>query len=225
MSNRSRLLVTIIVLAGHGACILLWKRWMFPVAMRGESAIVVTEWLDTERIATSQLKNPREPTRNATNRSVATSAPRDRSQTPPSSTSTTISLSHAPIDWTEEAHLARERALTADNRGPQRFGATPVSPYQPCKRRASSFEWDPEPRKAGLYHGLPYVIIKDRCVVGLGFFGCKLDAKPPANGRLFDDLNKADRIVGSVPDTPDCVPSRKADRDEPAQPGSVSRPP
>jgi hypothetical protein len=72
--------------------------------------------------------------------------------------------------------------------------------HQACKPRKSSFEWNPEEKKAGLLP-LPYVRLGN-CVVGLGFFGCSGGTE--ANGHLFDDLKKGDRPVSSVPDPNTC---------------------
>ena len=103
------------------------------------------------------------------------------------------------IDWYAEA--AKSAARSADGKGePSTFSPPPKVVHQACKPKKSSFEWNPEEKKAGLLP-LPYVRLGN-CIVGLGFFNCQ--AGPPANGHLFDDLKKGDRPVSSVPDPNTC---------------------
>ncbi len=69
------------------------------------------------------------------------------------------------------------------------------------RRSRKEFEWDPEPDQVGLAEGfIPYVRIGQRCVVGLGFFGCNLSKLPEANSHLFDGMHDPDRQRSSVPD-------------------------
>jgi hypothetical protein len=107
------------------------------------------------------------------------------------------------IDWKLEAersaHLTVERERNA-RRTEKRIGEHPPSPFRE-KKKPKEFPWDPEPKKAGLAGGfIPYVVIGQRCVVGLGFFGCALGKKPEANGHLFDGMHDPDRQRSSVPD-------------------------
>lgn len=97
--------------------------------------------------------------------------------------------------------VAPSSAATAARRG---FGQQPVSPLRPCKPQGKPFAWNPEPQRAGLAGGLPYVRV-GRCIVGLGFFGCRVGEAPPANGRLLDEMKNAPVAAGSVPDERDCA--------------------
>lgn len=78
---------------------------------------------------------------------------------------------------------------------------------QACKPKESSFQWNPEEKKAGLaplpYVPLPYVRLGN-CLIMPPFFSCALSAPPPANGHLFDDLKKGDRPASSAPDANTC---------------------
>jgi hypothetical protein len=47
---------------------------------------------------------------------------------------------------------------------------------------------------------IPHVHIGQRCVVGLGFFGCNLSKLPEANGHLLDGMQDPNRWRSSVPD-------------------------
>ncbi len=86
---------------------------------------------------------------------------------------------------------------------PRPFGQMPP-PRRPCAAPSKPFEWSPEPRRAGLAGGLPYVRM-GRCVVGLGFFGCRMGGAPPPNGRLLEGMKEAPVVPGSVPDDRDCA--------------------
>jgi hypothetical protein len=105
------------------------------------------------------------------------------------------------IDWQLEAErAARATVERAAKSREKHIGQHPPSPFRE-KPRPKEFEWDPEPKKAGLAAGfIPYVVIGQRCVVGLGFFGCALGKKPPANGHLFDGMKDPNRVHSSVPD-------------------------
>src|SRR6185369_6482897 len=100
-----------------------------------------------------------------------------------------------PVDWYGEAAKSAARA-TAKANEPPTFSPPPKVVHQACIPRKSSFEWNPEEKKAGLLP-LPFVRLGN-CVVGLGFFTCTGGSE--ANGHLFDDLKKGDRPVSSVPD-------------------------
>ncbi len=111
-----------------------------------------------------------------------------------------------PVDWYSEAEeVARASVDRGAQPGPRRFGEQPVSPYQKCKRPRQP-EWEPEPERAGFAGGLPFVRLGERCIVGLGFFGCAVGKLPEANGRLLEDMKNPDRPTSSVPDIEDCVP-------------------
>jgi hypothetical protein len=105
------------------------------------------------------------------------------------------------IDWYGEARKAAARGAAKANES-STFSPPPKVIQQACKPKKHSFEWNPEPKKAGLLP-LPFVVLGN-CVVGLGFFTCNLSGPPEANGHLFDDLKKGDRPVSSVPDPHTC---------------------
>lgn len=111
------------------------------------------------------------------------------------------------VDWhAAAASVARARIEAGRAAKPRAFGEQPRSPYRPCKRRRSSFEWSEEPKQAGFAGPIPYVRLGQNCIVVLTFFGCALGDPPPANGRLFDDLERADPPRSSVPGPEDCEP-------------------
>lgn len=90
--------------------------------------------------------------------------------------------------------------------GPRAFGEHPTSPYRKCTPRQSSFEWDPEPDMFGIEGLLPFVRLGERCIAGLGFFGCGIGKLPEPNGNLFDDMKDPERPKSSVPDADGCAP-------------------
>lgn len=106
------------------------------------------------------------------------------------------------IDWNAAAAAATER-FVAGLDAPTTFSPPPPKLREPCKPRESSFEWSPEEPRAGLLP-LPFVRIGERCIVGLGFFGCALGELPPPNDKLFDDIKKGNTSPSSVPDPHHC---------------------
>lgn len=106
------------------------------------------------------------------------------------------------VDWYGEAGKLAARAAAADERSTS-FSKAPDTLREPCERRDSSFEWNPEHEKRGLLP-LPYMFIGERCVIGLGFFGCALGALPGPNNRLFDDMKKGLASDSSVPGVDVC---------------------
>lgn len=112
-----------------------------------------------------------------------------------------------PIDWFGQGAAAARAEAEANARpGPRAFGEHPTSPYRRCKQKKSSFEWNPEPDKAGFAGALPFVRLGDRCIVGLGFFGCAIGDLPKPNSHLFDDMHDPNRQKESVPGPNDCLP-------------------
>lgn len=105
------------------------------------------------------------------------------------------------IDWQLEAQRSAHLTVERNRRSPEkRIGEHPPSPFTP-KKKPKEFEWDPEPDRAGFADGfIPYVRIGQRCVVGLGFFGCSLGKLPEGNSHLFDGMHDPDRQRSSVPD-------------------------
>lgn len=107
------------------------------------------------------------------------------------------------IDWRHEAERSAQSVVERDAKSVEKhIGEHPPVPSAFQKKKPpKEFPWDPEPKKAGLAAGfIPYVVIGQRCVVGLGFFGCSLGKKPPANSHLFDGMHDPDRQRSSVPD-------------------------
>jgi hypothetical protein len=104
-----------------------------------------------------------------------------------------------PIDWTEEgrraAAAAADKAPSPDRSKCDSTGL--ADPALPNCKPPPEFKWAPP--KAGFANGLPYITVGDRCVVGLGFFGCGF-GKPPANGKLFDGMDDPNRDRSSVPE-------------------------
>ncbi|MEP7311935.1 MAG: hypothetical protein ABI859_05095 [Pseudomonadota bacterium] len=122
----------------------------------------------------------------------------------PTPTSTPTPAPTAPVDWANEARLAARAATDGAGKSTARDFDAPIKPSRTrCEKRASSFEWNPEPKKAGFAGILPYVRL-GRCVVGLGFFGCPIGEPPEPNSHLFDDMKNPDRVASSVPDVDRC---------------------
>jgi hypothetical protein len=105
------------------------------------------------------------------------------------------------IDWQLEAERSAHAVVERNAKSREkRIGEHPPSPFRE-KPKPKEFPWDPEPDKAGFAAGfIPYVVIGERCVVGLGFFGCVLGKKPPANSHLFDGMHDPNREHSSVPE-------------------------
>jgi hypothetical protein len=110
--------------------------------------------------------------------------------------STTNSATAPYVNWSEEAR--RAAAAAAENvpiPDRSKCDSTGLSdPALPNCKPSAQFKWAPP--KAGFSGGLPYINLGDRCVIGLGFFGCAL-GKPPANGDLFDGMDDPERDRGS----------------------------
>jgi len=118
----------------------------------------------------------------------------------------TVPTATPPRDWHAAAERAAQRATTGDPGKPHDFTSTPASPYRDCERKVNNFEWKPDAHRTGWANGLPYVRAGKRCVIGLGFFGCKLDPElPPPDGELFEDMNTTNQMDGTVPGAQDCV--------------------
>jgi len=100
----------------------------------------------------------------------------------------------AAVDWYGEA----SRLAEADRQPPASIGTPMQGARKPCKPRDSSFDWHPQEERYGL-RPLPYVMVGERCVIGLGFGGCSLSALPEPNKRLFDDMRNGRTPESSVP--------------------------
>lgn len=139
------------------------------------------------------------------------SAPRERRERPaadPQIAAPAQAPDNRPIDWYGAAEdVARDLAAKGAQPGPRAFGEQPRSPYRTCKPRESSFVWDPEPNKFGIEGLIPFFRLGERCVAGLGFFGCSFGGKPPGpNAHLFDDMHDPHQPNSSVPDADPCAP-------------------
>lgn len=113
----------------------------------------------------------------------------------------TAPITLPPIDWQREANAAARRHAQPPA-GPESFSPGPETLRKPCEPPKSSFEWNPETPKAGFTRTpipLPFVSLGERCVVGLGFFGCDMGPKTEANSHLFDDLKQGKTQESSVP--------------------------
>jgi len=106
----------------------------------------------------------------------------------------------SPVNW----DLAAEKRTSnyGEEDTPPPFGLPAAKMRESCKPRDSSFEWSPAEERAGLYP-LPYMMVGERCVIGLAFFGCALGEAPPPNTHLFDDMQKG-LTAKSVPDPDYC---------------------
>lgn len=142
-----------------------------------------------------------------------TDSPRQRAPTPAPSPTTPSTAIAAPevsteateptgpsIDWRAAAAAAAARQAAPAPSG--EFSAAPKALRKPCEKPRSSWEWNEQPKKAGLAP-LPYVVL-GRCVVGLGFFGCALQKPPEANSHLLDDMRDGKTSPSSVPDADRC---------------------
>lgn len=200
MDNRRRLslrdcVVCIVVIGGHVLLLALLPRLGSPRAPPRAPTLVLID-LPPERSAPPvperSVSRTRERRKPAAEDGNAITLPVPREPAP-------------RVDWQLEGErAARDGAAKLAEPGPRAFGEQPVSPYRKCRPRESSFEWDPEPDKAGFAGGLPYVRLGERCVVGLGFFGCAIGKLPEANGELFAGMNSPEKPESSVPSPEDC---------------------
>ncbi len=206
--------VWIFIIGGHALLLMLFDR----VGVRPEAG---AEPEDEDRsvlfmLFASEPEAEREPEEDEERRAEKVSTrPRAVSARPddaPGGSGSAITLPSpsavAPeIDWFGQgADAARAQAEASMRPGPRAFGEHPKSPYRRCKQKKSSFEWNPEPDMAGFAGLLPFVRLGDRCVVGLGFFGCAIGDLPKPNSHLFDDMHDPERQKESVPGPNDCLP-------------------
>lgn len=201
-------IVWVVVIGGHVLVLALFSRLGHPSAARIQvdarpgSLLILLEPRQEDPPADELQRQPPGP--------PGSVAPRARAA-PESDTAITLPAGEVradpSIDWYREGEeSARRSADQSAQPGPRAFGEHPVSPYRRCPPPESSFEWNPEPDKAGFAGGLPFVRLGDRCIVGLGFFGCAIGDLPKPNGRLFDDMHDADRRTSSIPEVADCRP-------------------
>jgi hypothetical protein len=146
---------------------------------------------DTPQLASVPVITPRLPTPELDSESTAITLPEQSEEGPGTNA----------IDWQLEAQRSAHATVERNRQSREkRIGEHPPSPFTP-KKKPKEFEWDPEPDRAGFAEGfIPYVRIGQRCVVGLGFFGCNLSKLPEANSHLFDGMHDPDRQRSSVPE-------------------------
>jgi hypothetical protein len=186
----------------------LWLLWAMLVPARLQSPDVgdvpVSTWLLVETPEVLPVLTPDDAPPPAVGQTVPREAVamRPAATVPDSGVDTTA---RPRVDWQAQgAHVASQAAERMHAPGPRAFGESPRSPYKTCKPRRSSWEWKPEPGKVGMAGLLPFVRVGERCVVGLGFFGCALGEPPPANGKLLDDMKRDDQPRSSTPGPEHC---------------------
>jgi hypothetical protein len=143
-----------------------------------------------------ELRPPAEPMFET---NIAVEAPTAITLVPLSEPATGGPSTGASVDWTDEAQRAAA-AAAAKVPTPDRSKCDSTGlgdPTLPNCKPSTAFKWAPP--KAGFANGLPYFTVGDRCVIGLGFFGCGL-GKPPADGKLFDGMDDPERPRSSVPE-------------------------
>jgi hypothetical protein len=106
-----------------------------------------------------------------------------------------------PVDWEKEAQrIGRSASIDSQSSGRAcDDSGRPGSMLPKCNRPPRAFKWNPEPKRVGFAGPLPYVRLGDRCVLGLGFFGCGVGDLPKAESHLFDDFRSPERPSSSVP--------------------------
>lgn len=108
------------------------------------------------------------------------------------------------IDWYREAQsVAKDQAVEGIRKQQRECEeARQHGKYPPgCPKKSYDPHWQPEEKKAGFIGIIPYVKLGKRCVIGLGFFGCTMDAQlPEPDGTLLKDMPDASRPMSSVPD-------------------------
>lgn len=145
---------------------------------------------------------PREETEKKRTQRSPPPAPRDTAPSiaPPEPASPAATEAHVPkIDWKAQAEssaaaIAENAPVAVEKEcGPQ----SAKDPRTPCRKPAEKIEW--KPRRLDFENGLPYVRIGPKCLVGLGFLGCKLGDKP-VDGSLLEPIDDAERDRTSVPE-------------------------
>lgn len=201
-------LVWVLIIGGHALLILVFtsgKRVQSPATDAPSPGVLLLLDLPsqpeskepvtaTPQLASVPIITPRLPPPEIDTESTAITLP---AETEPEGPGTNA------IDWQREAERSARAVVEQGARSVEkRIGEHPPVPSAFQKKKPpKEFPWDPEPDKAGLAAGfIPYVVIGQRCVVGLGFFGCALGKKPPANSHLFDGMHDPDRQRSSVPD-------------------------
>ena len=195
--------VWVVALTGHVLLYLLLARGAGPPERQTDLATeeVTLVMLDLSRPVEEPPVEP-EPVRNARAFSRAERTP---DVSPAADTAITVPAPAptARVDWDNEARIAARAATDSSGKATTRqFGEPLELARGKCEKRAKSFEWNPEPERAGFAGVLPYVRLGN-CVVGLGFFGCSFGAAEP-NSHLFDDMSDPDHVTTSVPGVDSC---------------------
>jgi hypothetical protein len=108
----------------------------------------------------------------------------------------------APIDWNTEAeHTSQSHAASIFKQLQQACKEAALKGEKPpeCRTYRTPDAWVPEPKKFDISGGLPFMRLGNRCVIGLGFFGCGVGKLPEANSHVLDDMREPDRPRSSVP--------------------------
>jgi len=111
--------------------------------------------------------------------------------------------SRSDVDWYRQAETRAERLAAVEVEARDIAGRVVQRLREPCQPRDSSFEWNPQEERRGLLP-LPFILIGERCGIGLGFFGCNLGALPEPNKHLFDDMQAGRTPRSSVPHHEHC---------------------
>jgi len=195
---RRRFIALVVVVALHFVLLMLWVLEPIYIRVVDDAPSSALIFIESPRAPTTPLPAVRPSTTPAAPIVVAEpSAPGQTSVAP-----STAASPPATIDWTAQAAEAAaavvDKAISAETRKCDP-SESPDSFLPPCNPRTKKFEWNPESRRVGFSGGLPFVRIGERCVVGLGFFGCGFGAPPPANGDLFEGMDDPERDRSSVP--------------------------
>lgn len=78
----------------------------------------------------------------------------------------------------------------------------PGSLLPKCQKDRPHRQWQPEPKRAGISGGLPYVRLGERCAFALIFIGCTF-GKRPGPESYAEDMRDPDRPGSSVPELED----------------------
>jgi hypothetical protein len=196
-----------LVLAVHGLLLVLISGSRIRPRTPAASIAFFGLWIEPSQPAAPTAPRPPPRVRSLAPRASATipvpGAVEDASET--GSSSTAIS-SPPTINWEGEAKAAGRR-LAEPPRESATFSRPAETVRKPCEPPESSFVWNPELPRAGFTRTpipLPFVRLGERCVVGLGFFGCNMGPLPEPNSHLFDDMKEGKTQESSVPEPNIC---------------------
>jgi hypothetical protein len=196
--SRHRLVAFIVVAALHFLfLLLLWIREPVTRRVAHSDEASVLFFIDAPRPSTTTAP----PVQVSSAQPAATviaepSSPKETFTAPePTNSSPTI-------DWAAQATEAAAAVVDKTIRDETRKcdpEDRPKSFLPPCHPKVKPFEWNPNAARVGFSNGLPFVRVGERCVIGLGFFGCGFGDPPPANGDLFEAMDDPERERSSVP--------------------------